>query len=290
MRIVEPLLGTRAEIAVEAESNTDLSLVTSTFEQAVIAEAERLEALFTVFDPASALHAYRRDGFTTVPELRTVIELARRWQDRTGGAFHPAVQPLVDLWDEASTADVVPTPEELATAAAAVQTGDPAPAINLNAIAKGWIAGRALDHGFQEEPRASAAWLSIGGDVVHRGVGSVVVGVENPHRPYDNVAPVATAELSNEALATSGGARRWWRIGGRRYPKVLDPRTGRPVDHMAGATVIAADGATADVLATAAIVLSPDETISMVEAAGGACYLIDQHGSVTTYGDRFIPV
>lgn len=291
MRIVEPLLGTRAEISVDvlADVDAERERVTAAFEQAVIAESRRLEALFTVFDRASALHAYRREGSTEVPELRTVIDLANTWQERTGGAFHPGVQPLVDIWDRAEAEGTVPADAGLAGTAAALQANDSGPTMNLNAIAKGWITQRALAHGFECEPGISGAWLSIGGDVVHRGVGSVVVGIEDPHRPYDNVAPLTTVELSNEALATSGGARRWWKIGDRRYPKVLDPRTGRPVDHIASATVIAPDGASADVLATTAIVLAVEETVALVEAVGGACYLIDRQGSVTVGGDRFGP-
>ena len=79
---------------------------------------------------------------------------------------------------------------------------------------------------------------------------------------------MATIEIDNEALATSGGARRWWTIGGKRYSKVLDPRTGLPVDSVASATVVARNAAEADVLATTALVLKPEETLVLVEAEG----------------------
>ncbi len=285
VRIIEPLLGTRAELAVTAASDE----AEAAFEYAVVTEATRLEALFTVFEETSALHAYRRDGSTTVPELRTVLGLAATWRDRTAGAFHPAVQPLIDLWDEAEVAGAVPTDGRLAETAAAVRADTSGRAMNLNAIAKGWIADRALDRAFELVPDTSGAWLSIGGDVVHRGVGSVVVGIEDPHRPYDNVAPLATVEVANEALATSGGSRRWWKIDGRRYPKVLDPRTGHPAERVAGATVIAADGASADAIATAATVQTPAETLALVEDVGAACLLIDCDGVVTASSDRFRP-
>lgn len=285
VRIIEPLLGTRAEVAVTAASDD----AEAAFEHAVVAEAARLEALFTVFDETSALHAYRRDGSTTVPELRTVLDLAATWRDRTAGAFHPSMQPLMDLWDEAEAAGAEPTDRRLAETAAAVQADTSGRAINLNAIAKGWITDRALDRAFELVPGAAGAWLSIGGDVVHRGVASVVVGIEDPHRPYDNVAPLATVEVANEALATSGGARRWWKVDGRRYPKVIDPRTGQPAGRVAGATIIAADGASADALATAAIVQTPAETLALVAELGAACFLVDCEGVITASGDRFRP-
>lgn len=266
------------------------------FEQAVVDEAGRLEALLTVFDPNSALHAFRRHGSSSVAELNTVIELAIGWWHKTEGAFHPAVQPLIDVWDLAEKAGTAPTAEQLANTAAELQSEtvlsamSSRAALNLNAIAKGWIVERSLRSAFEMVPEASAAWLSLGGDVVHRGSGSVTVGIENPARPYDNVAPLAEVELSNEALATSGGARRWWTIGDRRYPKVLDPRSGYPVDRLASATIVAPDGASADALATAAIVQRPEETLALVERLGADCFLIDADGAVVSSSDRFRPL
>ncbi len=284
MQIVEPLLGTRAEVAVTADS-TDEALAA---ERMVLDEVARLESVFTVFDQSSELHALRRTGRTDVPELLAVVELAQRWRERTGGAFDPGMQPLIDRWDEAAACDTVPSPGELldVVAEAGVRGSG---ALNFNAIAKGWIAERAVQLAVTEAGGVSGAWLSLGGDVVHRGEGSVVVGIEDPRRPYDNVAPLMTTELSRESLATSGGARRWWTIGGQRYSKVLDPRSGRPVDRIMSATVTAPDGATADVLATVALILSPEETLALVEDSGAACLLVDRDGAITSSSDRFRP-
>ena len=273
MRTVEPLLGTRAQVGVDV---ADASARRFT-EDAVVAEVARLEAIFTVFSPDSALHAYRRSGRTDVAELQIVLDLAVEWQQRTGGCFDPRLQAVTELWDRAEQAGVAPSPQMLAEAVASDR-----PLGNLNAIAKGWIADRAL-----EVVSARSLWLNLGGDVVHRGEGSIMVGVEDPHRPYDNVEPLTTLELSNGAVATSGGTRRSWRIAGQRYPKVLDPRTGRPVDHVASATVLADDAATADVLATVAVVASPEETLDLVRQVGADCLLVLKDRSVVTSSDVF---
>ena len=66
-------------------------------------------------------------------------------------------------------------------------------------------------------------------------------------------------------LATSGSARRGWRIAGRWYSHVIDPRSGRPVDHVASASVVAPDAATADAVATVLSVLAPAEGVAFVE-------------------------
>ena len=281
---VEPLLGTRGEVSIAADSDADVRAA----EQAVIDDVARLERVFSVFDPASALHEYRRSGTTDVPELQRVIDLAMYWQARTGGAFHPGSQPLVDLWDRAESAGVVPTADDAAATVAAMDATSAVGSLDLNAIAKGWIGDRALST-VVKQTVVAGGWISLGGDVVHRGEGAVTVGIEDPSRPYDNVAPRATIEISNEALATSGGARRWWKIGNRRFPKVLDPRTGWPVARVASATIVAADGAFADALATVAVVLEPGETLELSKSVDADCYLVHLDGSSTVSSTRFHP-
>ena len=227
-----------------------------------------------------------------IRDSREVIALAEGWAERTGGAFDPRLQPLIDMWDRAEQHDVLPTPGQLSSVTADHTSlnlnGLNVNGLNLNGIAKGWIADRAIDAAFATSRRdITSAWLSLGGDLVHRGTGSVEVGIEDPARPYDNVAPMATIEIDNEALATSGGARRWWTIGGKRYSKVLDPRTGLPVDSVASATVVARNAAEADVLATTALVLKPEETLVLVEAEGAECFLVLADGAVVRSSDRF---
>ena len=283
MQTVEPLLGTRAEVHVTADSKPAATRA----ENRVVQEVKRLERLFTVFDSSSALNELRRTGATSVRELVEVCELAAEWRQRSAGAFDPRIQLLMELWDQGEAAGAVPSPRALANALAARdQLGRPID--NLNAIAKGWIAQAALTLIDMATTEIHAAWLSLGGDVAHCGSGSIAVAVEDPHRPYDNVAPLASIEISNEAVATSGGARRWWTIGGRRYPKTLDPRTGQPVERVAAATIVAADAAIADVLATIATVTNTDETLKLCHAAGAQCLLIHPDRSRTCSSDRFV--
>lgn len=281
MRVVDPLLGTRIEIGVDAEYDA----VRRRAEDAAVAEIQRLEQVFTVHDPASALHAFRRSGTTDVSELRAVLDIALQWREWTDGLFDPAVGRLMARWERAEAADVAPDTAELARIATDSRSAAP-DFTSLNAIAKGWIADQAATTAHRTDG-VTGVWINAGGDVVHRGHGSVAVGIEDPDRPYDNATPLTVVELSGEALATSGGSRRFWTIGGRRYTKVLDPRSGQPVDRVSSATVIAADAASADVLATVALVAEVDHALSMVGAAGAACLLVLADGTVVTDSERF---
>ena len=190
VRTVDPLLGTRAQIGVDADDGATRRAA----EDAVVTEASRLEQMFTTFAPDSALRSYRRTGMTDVAELQAVIDLAQEWERRSSGLFDPGLQAVVELWDRAEETGTIPTPDALAEAVGLDRSIG-----NLNAIAKGWIADRAV----VAASGAASVWLNLGGDVVHRGAGSVTVGVEDPHRPYDNAKPLTTVELANAALATS---------------------------------------------------------------------------------------
>jgi thiamine biosynthesis lipoprotein len=70
----------------------------------------------------------------------------------------------------------------------------------------------------------------------------------------------AVLELEGAAAATSGDYRKAWTDSlGRRRGHVIDPRTGEPIANgLAAVTVVHPDGAWADALATALLVLGPD--------------------------------
>ena len=287
MQVRDPVLGTRAEVHVAA---LDVDIATA-LETALFDELSRLEAIFTLFDDSSAMNEYRRTGKTAIEQLLVVAELATHWRTRTGGAFSPVCRPLADMWDLAEQRGAPPTDEQLRQVLAALGDGPTATQhLDFNAVAKGWIVDRALDSLFENTNEVKSAWLNIGGDLVHRGSGSLRVGIEDPNRPYDNVAPMAETEVCNEALATSGGARRFWTIDGVRYSKVLDPRTGRPVDRVRSATIVAGDAATADAIATAALVLSTEQTLELTSSEDAECFLVLADGQVVQSSDRFRPV
>ena len=66
------------------------------------------------------------------------------------------------------------------------------------------------------------------------------VGIEEPNPVPGDLQRVV--ELGREALATSGNYRIFFERDGRRYSHIVNPRTGRPVDHdLASATVVAAE-------------------------------------------------
>ncbi len=78
------------------------------------------------------------------------------------------------------------------------------------------------------------------------------------------------AMLANAGLATSGDLFQRVEIDGRRYSHIVDPRTGIGLTDHSLVTVIAADGITADSLATAVSVLGPEKGMRLIEETQGA--------------------
>lgn len=269
----------------------------------VSGELARLERVFSVFDDDSDLCRWRR-GELDRPgtELCDLLGHVERWQERTGGVFNPLAGELSELWRHAEQRDQTPQPAELAEAAASiaatrfeivdglpVRTGD-CSRLNLNAIAKGYLIDRTCA-ATMDRFEVDAISLNVGGDLRHVGRGAVSVGIENPLRPYDNEPPIAVVNLVNAALATSGSARRGFRVGGQWFSHVLDPRSGRPASGPASVSVAAADVMTADVAATVATVFEPGEAVewlTSLDDIGGL--VIGRDGDITPtpgWTDRF---
>jgi len=252
----------------------------------MVREIRALERIFNLHDADSAISRFRIDHRKPPPELRTVLTLAERWSARTLGAFDPYIDGLRALWEESHLLGIEPA---AASIEAALLEKTPA-TVNLNAIAKGWIVDRALDVA-RNAPRApQTATINAGGDIAHFGPDPIVVGIEDPQRPYDNAAPTTTISLQDAAVATSGPAHRRIGEGAGAANHVIDPRTGRPADGVASATVVAPDAATADVLATALSVLHPLAGIELIgSVAATSALIIDDDGQQfrsATWADR----
>ena len=75
--------------------------------------------------------------------------------------------------------------------------------------------------------------------------------------------------LKDQAIATSGVYRQHFAAAGKEYAHILDPRSGRPIEHpLASVSVIHSSAAQADGFATALLVLGPDAGRRLAEKLG----------------------
>ena len=294
--VFEPVLGTRLALRLTAATHQALARA----EDAVLAECDRLEDLLSAYRPDSAWNQWR-DGRVDTPaaEVSDLLHLAARWHALSGGAFNPQVGVLRARWLHAVVESRPPAADELAALAAGItdlpyqvtddgrleRHGD-CSHLDLHAIAKGWVADRAAAVALAVDG-VSDVVVNLGGDLRHAGDGDLTVRIEDPRTPWDNAPPLATVQVGEGGVATGSGARRPMQVGAMAYSHVLDPRTGQPVAHTSSATVLAADAATADVLATVTGVLQPDAAVAWIETVDGAAVLLLDHNGRVRASNRW---
>jgi len=274
------VLGTSMEIHVTALTIEDAQAA----ESKALAEIDRLNAIFSTYDPQSIISKFSRAPKNTpqfVPtEFLELLVASDWWKIKTAGAFNPLIKECSTLWKESAASNTVPNPDSIQQAAERASkpawTIDPTfesvtriedIAISLNAIAKGFIIDRACEEARNASTGIDSVLLSIGGDLKVSGSIPQPVGVTDPANPADNAPPLVTLELTNHAVTTSANYERGFTIQGRTYSHIIDPRNGYPVSSGArSASVISKNANQADALSTTLMVLSPDEGIALIES------------------------
>ncbi len=290
----ENVLGTSLELKVSAATEAQASAA----EAAALAEIDRLAKILSSYDAGSEFSRWRATAQSPVhvsTELFEVLNLFDQWRGRTGGALDASAEVVCRLWKRGAAQQRVPSDEEVAAAVASVkhahwkldaatQTAthlDDAPLI-LNSFTKSYIVRRACDAAMHAS-EVSAVVVNIGGDLVVRGDLTDTVEIADPRADAENSEPISRLRIRDRAVATSGGYRRGVEILGRKYSHIADPRSGRPVDHILSATVVAPDATDAGALATALCVLTPAESLRLVGTINGAeCLLITKDGQRVT--------
>lgn len=241
------------------------------------------EATLSHWQPDSALSRFNASASTdwvSVPaELVEVVEIAQQIGNETDHALDITLGPVIDLWGfgAGGRRDSVPSDTEIAEARAlcgwqhlqvrheppALRKALPQLRINVSAVAEGW----ALDRLAKDLEAAGLTHflLEIGGEVLAQGEWRV--GIQTPAAPPGQSAQ--TLLLKNQCLATSGIYRQHFTQGGMDFAHVIDPATGRPVEHsLSSVSVIHPSAVQADGFATALLVLGPVKGRTLAEKQG----------------------
>lgn len=270
----EGVLGTSSSLVVNAPDEATAQRA----EAVVFAEVARLQGVFSTWDKDAELAKLVAAGHgRPSAELTTVLELAANWRERSHGAFEPGVARLGALWRDAAASGVAPASAALTAAAAALRAtpwqlhdGELTlrGPVTLDAIAKGHVVDRAAT-ALAGVAGVSLVSFQIGGDT-RLGVTAGPVAITDPRRPAENAPPLCLVQAGGRAVASSGGYARGFDVAGVHHSHILDPRTGNPCDGVLGASVVADDVATADVLATILCVLGAKDGFAWLATVPGA--------------------
>jgi thiamine biosynthesis lipoprotein len=263
-----------------------------------LAEIDRQMSTYRTDSEISAFNrAPANEWFGVSSAMVEVVVAARDVSERSFGAEDITVNPLVRLWHFAAKAEgpskpksfVPPSDEEIAAARKVVgyklvETRLDPPAlrkrkegveIDLSSICSGYT----IDH-LSEIMRAAGVTdfvVELGGECRAGGKREDGtpwrIAVERPILAEQRLE--TAVPLVNAAMATAGGNQHFWEFEGKRYSHIIDPSTGRPIEHALTAVTVAADTCLeADGWDTPLVVLGPERGMVCAESNGIAALFI----------------
>lgn len=262
---------------------------------AVFQRIEDLEETFSDYREDSELSLLSREGNkaprTVSVEMFDLLQRSQQISEISRGAFDISIGPVVLLWRQARRTHQTPDPEALLRAKALVDYHnielDPqnrtvylkreGMKLDVGAIAKGYAADRAL--ALLKSRGIESALIDAGGDLrigaPPPGKSGWTVSIDSPDTAKGRTG--CTLVLHDVGIATSGNIYQFAEVGGRHFSHIVNPASGEGLLGSASTTIIAADGITADGLATALSVLPPTEGLRAIQAVPGTqAFLVRQ--------------
>jgi len=218
-------------------------------------------------------------------DVFTVIKRAKYFAELSGGAFNPAVGPLVSLWGITGDNPRVPSQNEindtlplvnarfieLDSANKTVFLTQYGMALDLGAIAKGYAADEAA--AIAKRAGVKRAKIDLGGNIVIFGEKPDRtpwrVGIQNPGSNRGEIFGIL--QITEKTIVTSGVYERYFEENGKRYHHLFDPSSGYPADNgLVSVTIITDNSMDADALSTAVFVLGYEAGSAFLEKYSGA--------------------
>ncbi|MBR4910651.1 MAG: FAD:protein FMN transferase [Clostridia bacterium] len=206
-------------------------------------------------------------------ETLSVIRKGLYYSELSHGKFDITAAALTDIWDYKN--EVIPTKDEIAEALKSVDYGSVSisgnevdtggRAIDLGAVAKGYIADKLLEY-FKANNTKSGI-INLGGNVTVFGDKYYTVGIK---KPFGDGELSATLRLKNKSVSTSGIYERCFEKDGVLYHHILDTATGYPADtDILSASVIGDCSADCDALGTVCVLYGLDKAQELIENTAG---------------------
>ncbi len=256
-------------------------------------ELQRLESVYSRYRDASLVTRINRsagstEGIEVDAETAALLDYAQQAWRESGGLFDITSGVLRRVWDFKSGR--LPAPAEIDAVL---------PRIGWDKLRwekpRLWLpAGMELDFGgYVKEYAADCAaracraagiahgLVDLGGDIAlvgpHPDGSPWQVGIRNPRDPDRAIARIP---LATGAIASSGDYERFMEIGGQRYCHILNPKTGWPVQGLAGVSVVAEHCLIAGTATTVAMLKGAIEGPRWLAALGLRYFAVHPDGRI----------
>lgn len=220
-----------------------------------------------------------RNQSTVSKELAEVISQGLHYSAESDGAFDVTVANLSDLWNFSAENPRVPEQSEIDALlpyvnykdvkvdGTTVTMKDKNMAIDLGAIAKGYIADRIKD--YLVSNGVKSATINLGGNVLC--VGKKIdgtpfnIGIQKPFADRNEI--IATIAVDNLSVVSSGIYERCFTVNGKFYHHILNPKTGYPYDtDLVGITIISEKSVDGDGLSTTCFSLGVEKGLELINS------------------------
>jgi thiamine biosynthesis lipoprotein len=254
------------------------------------------------FLPTSELSRFNQKAGTrqgVSPELLDIFTKARDIGMRTDGLYNPFVLPVLqrigylhsvvqeyadDPTNDYSDRAMTPVTDlEIGEGWARIPYGT---ALDLGGCGKGYI-GDYLADIVDTYDTVEGYWLSMGGDVVARGIHEselpITIGIQD-EQTMDTIAQVYPSGVERYAVATSTILRRHGIKDGKAWHHIIDPRTAHPAEtDLLTASVCTKSLFEADVHATNCIIVGSKQAPAYLTRQAIHDALLQTQGSEHTF-------
>lgn len=296
------MLNTICSITVYSEENKDKTseeLVNEAFDL-----CQTYEDTFSRTIEGSDIYNINNSGgapVTVSDDTIEILETAKYFSELSDGAFDITTAPLSIRWDFEGENPSVPPDNEIQELLATVDytkikiDGNtvtleaPVEAIDLGAIAKGYIADKLAE--FLKDNGVTSAIISLGGNIYAIGENSEEkrpfnLGVQDPQAEDGSI--LGYLQLSDKSLVTSGDYQRYFMQDGKRYHHILDPKTGYPAESgLSSVTIISDSSVVGDALSTTCFVLGKDKGLELINSYDGVEAIFIDHDGNMYFSDGF---
>jgi thiamine biosynthesis lipoprotein len=265
---------------------------------AAFLELEKLEKRASFFSPDSEISRINSNagisGVKVSSDILDIISRSLYVSEKTLGAFDISIGPVSSLYDFRKhikpdwhiIRKILPLVNYryviIDEGKSSVFLKKKGMQIDPGGIAKGFAADKAVD--ILKKQGIHAGIVAVAGEIKTFGLKPDgqpwKIGIRNPRATDREDDIMATTELTDMAISTSGDYERFFISEGKRYHHLLDPETGLPAGDCMSVTVIAKDAVFTDAFATGVFILGPEKGLKLLDEMGLEGIIVDSRGKM----------
>ncbi|PIE45625.1 MAG: thiamine biosynthesis protein ApbE [Gammaproteobacteria bacterium] len=271
--------------------------------QTIDSELARIDSLMSNYRDDSAIEQFNQQQVVNQPipldkEILALLDVSAAVYQASQHCYDPTIKPLFNIWGFSKNQLNIPNRQQIQQALTAIgfdklqrhangiSKTNPKQTIDLSAIGQGYAVQQIAN--LLEKEGISDYLVEIGGEMLVAGSKPASqqwrVGVERPLPDSQAVSEVITLTGKRPtAIMTSGTYRHYFDDHGKRYSHILDPRSGKPIEHNSVAVTVLLDDATqADAWSTALLCLGSEDGLQVAnENAIPAVFYDMEDGEIT---------